>query len=786
MARCHVRATLLAGLSGQVIIAFGLGALALLAVLAFAPTRASADSSGGQASAYNAYRRTTNTCTLWAPLFQNKADGWSSTLTVRNQSTGGATVVLKFRPFDIPAPIYRSVSVPASGTAQIVGSQLGLPDNFSGSLTASACPSEISGVVVHEKDGYDALASESVQTPASQLFIPGLANEARGMSSRVVIYNTDLDADAPVTVTYRLPDGPSFEQAVTIPKDAATSLDLSTAPKGFVGLQIESHLGNGLVAAVYYYGPNGNAAATNGVSTGAKKMYLPLLYRKTGPDGVFDSGVRVINLKEGRVLPRITFTDRDTGERIGPIQATTPLREGGVMDWLLPDVPGLVDGKVYSATVEVDNSEALAGMGFMLSARGIDSAYAAITDGDTNFSADVLYRRAQGLDSGIEVQNLTGSDGTVTVRFRNARGNSVATWSGTAPANNIVTIYLPQVNGLPDGFVGTADITSTVAAAVIVSNVRYAEDPRFVRAVPLDPAASLYPSGVAIDRQGNAYLAMALTGEIRRIAPGGAVSPLAVIGPPPPTGMLNGLAVDGQDNVYAVLASNDANHGVWRVTPSGEKSLFASLPTPGMPNGLVLDSSGNLYVSDSQRGQIFRVDTTGAVALWSADPLLQGSPTGGVTSFPVGARGIALDQGGGNLLVVVADAGRVVRIPITAEGGAGTATVFAQDAALRGADGITFDGAGQLYVAVNWGNRLVTVSPQGQVAVPAMDHPLRFPSSLAFGTGGNAGTLYITNSDLEIGSTLAFRISAPLPALLQFTPGPRPSAPPVPAGPSTE
>jgi sugar lactone lactonase YvrE len=152
----------------------------------------------------------------------------------------------------------------------------------------------------------------------------------------------------------------------------------------------------------------------------------------------------------------------------------------------------------------------------------------------------------------------------------------------------------------------------------------------------------------------------------------------------------------------------------------------------------------------------------------------------------VGARGVALDQGGTNLLVAVADAGRVVRIPIAAGGGASTAEAFAQDAALRGADGLAFDGAGLLYVAVNWGNRIATVSPQGQVAVPAMDHPLRFPSSLAFGAGADAGKLYISNSDLEIGSTLGFRFGAPLPALLQFTPGPKPSAPTTPVAPPTE
>ena len=88
--------------------------------------------------------------------------------------------------------------------------------------------------------------------------------------------------------------------------------------------------------------------------------------------------------------------------------------------------------------------------------------------------------------------------------------------------------------------------------------------------------ASLFetPENIAIDRNDNTYVSLALTGEIRKIAPDGSQSTFAMLplGAPPLTvcgpffGGLTGITFDEHDNLYANLASCDPNsRGVWKV-----------------------------------------------------------------------------------------------------------------------------------------------------------------------------------------------------------------------------
>src|SRR5262249_34947551 len=110
------------------------------------------------------------------------------------------------------------------------------------------------------------------------------------------------------------------------------------------------------------------------------------------------------------------------------------------------------------------------------------------------------------------------------------------------------------------------------------------------------------PESMAIDRQGNVFLSMAPTGELRMLSVNGVQSTRARfrVG----DGSLLGLTTDGEDNVYAVVNSGNApdtdTQGVWRVRPNGTKELVAGIGDGmGFPNDLAFDAQGNLFVTDS-------------------------------------------------------------------------------------------------------------------------------------------------------------------------------------------
>ncbi|HEX2171010.1 MAG TPA: hypothetical protein VHL09_01020 [Dehalococcoidia bacterium] len=247
------------------------------------------------------------------------------------------------------------------------------------------------------------------------------------------------------------------------------------------------------------------------------------------------------------------------------------------------------------------------------------------------------------------------------------------------------------------------------------------------------------PEGIAADPQGNIYVGMAPTGEIRKVAPDGTVSTYAQL-PLPPEAFLVGLAFDGFNNLYAAMVTFDpATHGIWRISPDGQAELWAPLDPTSFPNWLEFSGS-NLLVSDTILGVIWLIDPDGNASIWVKSPLLLGDVDRSPLPFPIGANGMVIHD----RYVYVANTGfgRIVRIPIGTGSRAGTPEVFVEDEELLyGADGLAFDDWGTLYVAVNWLDSIAAISPSGQITTLAQGGALQSPASvLAIGN-----VLYITN-----------------------------------------
>src|SRR5262245_44142969 len=132
--------------------------------------------------------------------------------------------------------------------------------------------------------------------------------------------------------------------------------------------------------------------------------------------------------------------------------------------------------------------------------------------------------------------------------------------------------------------------------------------------VALDPARLEMPESIEIDRAGNLYLSLSFSGEVRRIAPDGTATTLAMLPIGPPLSFcgvfLNAvgpLTLDHAGNLYmSVLACDPANRGVWKLAPDGELQLLGNTPLSGLPNGIALYRDF-LYVADTILGVIWRI-----------------------------------------------------------------------------------------------------------------------------------------------------------------------------------
>jgi sugar lactone lactonase YvrE len=186
--------------------------------------------------------------------------------------------------------------------------------------------------------------------------------------------------------------------------------------------------------------------------------------------------------------------------------------------------------------------------------------------------------------------------------------------------------------------------------------------------------------------------------------------------------------------------------GVYRGSAAGGFALWSAAPSMRFPNGF--DLVGNtLFVADSG-GTIFRIDlTTSTATAWSTDPLLAPNVAAcaGVVGLPIGANGIVHDAN--NFYVTNTDYGRIVKLPMAADGG--SASVLVEDCtALAGADGVVLDTRdNSLLVAVNVQDKIVRVATtDGGTSVVTSGSPLDSPASVFIDSTDAGRRLLFTNA----------------------------------------
>src|SRR5919204_6602506 len=249
------------------------------------------------------------------------------------------------------------------------------------------------------------------------------------------------------------------------------------------------------------------------------------------------------------------------------------------------------------------------------------------------------------------------------------------------------------------------------------------------------------PESITIDQEGDIFVSAPLAGKVLEL-PAGATQASTFVTLP---GAVLGVRLNDEGDLYAAVLGA----GLFEVPAGTTTPVKVASPPPGSTeffwNGMAFDQRGNLYVSESAAGEIWRLGMDGSFTRWSSSPLLLGTLLPGPCGLvhpaiaagfgPIGANGVFFNKRG-DMLVNNTDLGTVVRIPVNADGSAGTPTVFAgPDCLLWGADGGAMDTEDNLYVTANSGDKIVRVDPMGHFVLFSDSSLLHFPTDMAFGTG---------------------------------------------------
>jgi sugar lactone lactonase YvrE len=258
----------------------------------------------------------------------------------------------------------------------------------------------------------------------------------------------------------------------------------------------------------------------------------------------------------------------------------------------------------------------------------------------------------------------------------------------------------------------------------------------------LQDVQSQSPMGIAVDTQGQVYVANTFNSTILKINPEGIITTIA--GQPRSTvghvdgagsaawfNLPKGIAVDKSGSLYVADCGNNA---IRKITPAGVVTTIIGKPATqesdfNCPTGITLDTNGNLYVADEGSETIRKINAKGVVSTLAGAVRERGYADGqGATAKFNAPTGVTIDKAGSIYVTdsrnasirkisptgdVITMAGRV-RHDGNADG-IGAAAQFSHPFAL------TADKRGNLFVADTGNETVRKIYPNGKVVTAPVD-----------------------------------------------------------------
>jgi len=326
------------------------------------------------------------------------------------------------------------------------------------------------------RDDMDALGYSGASSGGDLAHVPLVLKGYNGWDTGVQVQNLG-EEPVPVRITYRQSngDGGPWTDSGVVPAHSAVTFYQPAHPElpaGFVGSAVvQAPEGSRIVAVVNEVHEQGAGMSYEGALDGSSTVSAPLLFKNVNG---WNTGLQIQNVGPADAEVVVTYRATDGG---GPWYEAAWIAPGSSFTFYQPASTVVPNGFVGSAVATSLNQQPLVGIvNEVNAALGVAMTYRAFADGAPVLSVPSLARRAEaGWSTGVQVQNLGTTTTTVSLHLRGPDGEEVHSAAESAPPGDSRTFYLPDMDGIADGWRGAGAIVSAPPQPLgaIINETRY-------------------------------------------------------------------------------------------------------------------------------------------------------------------------------------------------------------------------------------------------------------------------------------------------------------------------
>jgi len=263
---------------------------------------------------------------------------------------------------------------------------------------------------------------------------------------------------AAVTATFLDEAGaPVGTFSLTLPNDGSTVIDPRVVPSladGYVGSAFLDS-SQPIAASVREMRDESDALGYTAAASGGDRSYVPLLFNRYNG---WNTGLQVQNLGDQAVPVNVTY--QQSNAIAGPWRDQAMVPAHAAVTFYQPANEALPQDFVGSAVVDAPSGARIVSVVNEVHDGGNGMSYEGALRGSATASAPLLFKNSNGWSTGLQIQNIGAEESEVVVVYRGSDGSGPYFDGAFVQPGSSVTFFQPAHPQLPEGFVGSAVVSS--------------------------------------------------------------------------------------------------------------------------------------------------------------------------------------------------------------------------------------------------------------------------------------------------------------------------------------